>query len=855
MEAIVKELCTKVGAIRKTEASVESLREEMTALRKSVSRTVLDAAPAMPTGVLPSPTVTATKVPVGVTMFSPIGHREESSHQGFEFPAQSPIKDCADEESNSEESSQLLLAISMAASAGTVSADSIQFMGAVQGQPALANGTQLLCSSQFLNLQWSMQDCEFVSDVKVLPLTSFELIMGMDWLVAHSPMQVDRRHKWLLITLGNEQKLLQGSLSVLPPGSVVQITTVLSDDTVARQEPLPPEVAGLLLEFQSVFAPPTGYPPERDCDHAIPLLPGATPFSVHPYRYPPAIKDEIERKIIDMLQSAKIKYPVPVIEELLDELTHASWFSCLDLTAGYHQIRLKPGEEFKTAVQMHTGQYEFLVMAFGLTGAPGTFLKAMNTTSAPLLQKCVLVFFNDILIYSRTNEEHLEHIKLVLQLLQRDHWQQGFGIGVQLFVQEPSTLKPDFSKPFVVETDASGHGIGAVLMQNGHRLAFLSKALGPRSRGLSTYEKEYMAILMALEQWRSYLQHAQFQIIIDHRSLVQLTEQRLNTPWQQKMFTKLMGLQYQIIYRKGVENGAADALSRCPPAQLAAMSWRQWFNQTEFCYNTTWHSALGRSPFEVLYGYPPRQFGIALASDLPVTDLSTWLTDRALMTDVIRQHLNQAMQRMKRQADTQRSERQFQVGDMVYVKIQPYVQSSLAQRSNQKLSFEFFGPYRVIDRVGSVAYRLDLPASSSVHLVFHVSQLKKSVGARHSVTAAPPSDTMLWSVPERILQNRSVTKGTRSIAQGLIKWSNLPVSLATWEDLDFLRQQFHRATVWSCPGAQGGGSVMAPATVPHLAEAFEDSKAEATNEDHGPRRSSRPRAQNPSVMGPEWMPA
>lgn len=107
----------------------------------------------------------------------------------------------------------------------------------------------------------------------------------------------------------------------------------------------------------------------------------------------------------------------------MDELTHASWFSCLDLAAGYHQIRLKSGEEFKTAFQTHIGQYEFMVMAFGLAGAPSTFLKAMNTTLDPLLRKCVLVFFDDILIYSRSYEEHLEHIRLVLQLLQKDQWQ------------------------------------------------------------------------------------------------------------------------------------------------------------------------------------------------------------------------------------------------------------------------------------------------------------------------------------------------------------------------------------------------------------------------------------------------
>jgi hypothetical protein len=114
---------------------------------------------------------------------------------------------------------------------------------------------------------------------------------------------------------------------------------------------------------------------------------------------------------------------VPVIEELLDELHGASWFSCLDLTAGCHQIHLKHGEEPKTAFQTHTGHYEFRVMAFGLTGAPATFLKAMNITLGPLLRKCVLGFFYDILIFSRTLEEHVAHVRLVLQLLQRDQWQ------------------------------------------------------------------------------------------------------------------------------------------------------------------------------------------------------------------------------------------------------------------------------------------------------------------------------------------------------------------------------------------------------------------------------------------------
>jgi hypothetical protein len=123
---------------------------------------------------------------------------------------------------------------------------------------------------------------------------------------------------------------------------------------------------------------------------------------------------------------------------------------------------------------------------------------------------------------------------------------------------------PDFSKTFCIETDASNKGVGAVLMQEGHPLAFISKPLGPRTQGLSTYEKEYLAILTAIDYWRSYLQQAEFIIYTDQKSLVHLNEQRLNTPWQQRMFSKLVGLQYKIIYKKGLENGAADALSRRP---------------------------------------------------------------------------------------------------------------------------------------------------------------------------------------------------------------------------------------------------------------------------------------------------
>ena len=130
--------------------------------------------------------------------------------------------------------------------------------------------------------------------------------------------------------------------------------------------------------------------------------------------------------------------------------------------------------------------------------------------------------------------------------------------------QAPVLALPNFAKPFSIETDASELGVGAVLMQDGHPLAFLSKALGSKSRGLSTYEKEFMAILLVVQLWRPYLQFQEFVILTDQKSLTQLTDQRLHTYWQQRVFSKLLGLQYRIVYRSGSDNRVADALSRHP---------------------------------------------------------------------------------------------------------------------------------------------------------------------------------------------------------------------------------------------------------------------------------------------------
>ncbi len=152
-----------------------------------------------------------------------------------------------------------------------------------------------------------------------------------------------------------------------------------------------------------------------------------------------------------------------------------------------------------------------------------------------------------------------------------------------------------------------------------------------------------------------------------------------------------------------------------------------------------------------------------------------------------------AQNRMKQQADRHRREKEFEVGEWVYLRLQPYRQMSLAARQSPKLAARYYGPFEVLARVGKVAYRLKLPPKSQIHPVFHMSQLKQSPpSAEHATPEAPMvgSEGEPLAGPAEILERRTTKRGRKEIQEVLVRWYNLPPESATWEELSALLARY-----------------------------------------------------------------
>jgi hypothetical protein len=572
-----------------------------------------------------------------------------------------------------------------------------------QFQVLVGNGHSLATMGYISDLPVTIQGNTLHLPVYLLPISGADLVLGVPWLQTLGPHIADYNALSLKFYVKDTFITLYGDTPKGPSQAqfnhikrlhhthAIDLAFTLQFDKIIPPDndlnkPIHPEISQVLDTYLDVFAEPTCLPPTRFQDHAIPLLEGSNPVKVRPYRYPHSQKAQIETMVNEMLQQGLIQpsnspfsspvllvkkkdgswrfctdyralnsitvkdnFPIPTVDELLDELHGAHYFSKLDLRSGYHQILVKPEDRYKTAFRTHQGLYEWLVMPFGLSNAPASFQSLMNHVFQAQLRKSVLVFFDDILIYSPSWSSHIDHLTEVLQLL-RSHslfakrskccfgftevdylghtishhgvhmdkdkvkavldWPiplnlkqlRGFlGLSgyYRRFIRNYATLAapltallkkdafewsqaatdafsalqhaitvapvlalPDFTKPFILETDASGTGIGAILSQDKHPIAYFSKKLNNSMQHKSAYVRELYAVTEAMAKFRHYILGHKFIIRTDQQSLKALTDQTIQTPEQQKWLHKFLGFDFTIEYKPGKDNIAADALSR-----------------------------------------------------------------------------------------------------------------------------------------------------------------------------------------------------------------------------------------------------------------------------------------------------
>ena len=359
----------------------------------------------------------------------------------------------------------------------------------------------------------------------------------------------------------------------------------------------------------------------------------------------------------------KNKYPLPRIDDTLDKLGSAKIFSSLDLNSGYYQIRISEEDAHKTAFTTPMGLYEFKVLGQGLANAPATFQAVMNHIFAPCLNKFVVVYLDDILVFSDTPEQHMHHLQIVMDILKENkfyakpekcqfglkeikflghivgnggvkpdpakvqavqEWpvpktaqevRQFLGLAnyFRRFIKDyagiadpliqltskasdvarqwserhdhaftsikqalssaPLLVHPDFSKPFELVSDASLIGTGAVLLQEGHPIAYTSKRFSKAEKNYTTTEQEMLGIVRALQEWRCYFtgDDGDLRLVTDHNPLTYFQSKATLSRRLERWVDFMSAFNYTWEYRKGVHN-VADPISRSPALMVYALT-------------------------------------------------------------------------------------------------------------------------------------------------------------------------------------------------------------------------------------------------------------------------------------------
>jgi hypothetical protein len=236
-------------------------------------------------------------------------------------------------------------------------------------------------------------------------------------------------------------------------------------------------------------------------------------------------------------------------------------------------------------------------------------------------------------------------------------------------------------------------------------------------------------------------------------------------------------------------DGQTEVVNKCLETYLRCMcadkpsSWYHWLTLAEWWYNTNYHTSINCTPFEVVYGQPPPIHLPYLPGEATAAAVDRSLSAREAVIQLLKFHLLRAQNRMSQQANKHRSDRIFAIGDMVYLKIQPYRQSTVRQQKFHKLMPKFYGPFKVLDRIGSVAYQLELPSDAEIHNVFHVSQLKLCLNPHSAPNhPLPRADSfMITKEPASILERKMVKRGRAAATKVLVQWKGESPAQATWE--------------------------------------------------------------------------
>src|SRR5581483_3925764 len=310
---------------------------------------------------------------------------------------------------------------------------------------------------------------KFRIDLIPIPMREINVVVGVDWL-SRNGGHIDCENERVVIRnpSGGELTILSERRKRLPKLCTLAKArkhvlhgghSFLAYVVDSREEAKRKTVADVpvVSEYPDVFPDDLpGVPPERQVEFRIDLVPGAAPVAKAPYRLAPPEMHELSKQLEELLNkgfirpstspwgapvlfvkkkdgsmrmcidyrelnklTVKNRYPLPRIDDLFDQLQGAAWFSKIDLRSGYHQLKVREEDVHKTAFRTRYGHFEFIVMPFGLTNAPATFMTLMNDIFREYLDDFVIVYLDDILIYSRTQKEHLGHIRKVLDILRK----------------------------------------------------------------------------------------------------------------------------------------------------------------------------------------------------------------------------------------------------------------------------------------------------------------------------------------------------------------------------------------------------------------------------------------------------